>query len=96
MSFDTLIYIGKRSGLPYVRKGMHTMCRGKLLRSCTLARKVYKSLMSEGFRELTWTRPLCSTLMNIVSLLGRPSCAINYWRPQVIDLLTTEIRSYSI
>ena len=35
------------------------MCRGKLLRSRTLARKVHKSLMSEGYRELKWTYPLC-------------------------------------
>ena len=47
--------------VPYVTKtlrGMHTMCRGKLLRSRTLARKVYKSLMGEGYRELKWTCPL--------------------------------------
>ena len=42
------------------------MCRGKLLRSRTLARKVYKSLMSEGFMELKWTCPLCSYPGNVI------------------------------
>ena len=42
------------------------MCRGKLLRSRTLARKVYKSLMSEGYRELKWTCPLCFNIENFV------------------------------
>ena len=54
-------HIGKSFELSYMIKtlrGMHTMCRGKLLRSRTLARKVYKSLMGEGYRELKWTCPL--------------------------------------
>ena len=55
-------YIGKFEELSYVIKSppgrMHTMCQGKLLRSCTLAHEVYKSLLSEGFRELKWTCPL--------------------------------------
>ena len=39
---------------------MHTMCRRKLLRSCTLARKVYKFLMREEYREMKRTCTLCS------------------------------------
>ena len=48
---------------------MRTMCRRKLLRSRTLARKVYKSLMSEKFRELKWTCPLCSSISKENALL---------------------------
>ncbi|MDY2661762.1 MAG: hypothetical protein SOV67_03445 [Bariatricus massiliensis] len=43
------------------------MCIGKLLRSRTLARKVYKSLMSEGYRELKWPCPLCYDIGVLVS-----------------------------
>ena len=46
-----------------LRAAMRTDARGMiLLRNTHLARKEYKSLMSEGYRELKRTCPLCSTV----------------------------------
>ena len=49
---------------------MHTMCQGKLLRSCTLAHKVYKSLMSEGFRGVVLD---LSTFINYTDKFSEPA-----------------------
>lgn len=45
------------------------MCRGKPLHSCTSARKVHKSPMSEGFKKPQWTWPLCCFLSMILYIL---------------------------
>ena len=46
-------------------RGMDTMCQGMQLRRCTLGHKVYKSLMSGGFKKPWWNCPL--TLVNVYS-----------------------------